>query len=90
MPILLWNPVLKMTLALLNRCKLKPTLQGMLIFITCINFFYFYTDFTALLRKFRNIELNVKQSYAKTEIPRERKHLTFCKEVMNVVVVHVR
>ena len=39
LPILLWNHVFKMTSTLLNRCKLKPTLRGMFIIITCINFF---------------------------------------------------
>ena len=38
LPILLWNPVFKMTFTLLYICKLKPTLRDMFNIITCINF----------------------------------------------------
>ena len=59
LPILLWNPVFKMIFTLLNRCKLQPTIRG-LFNILRVNFFHFYTDFTALLRA-RYIEPVVKQ-----------------------------
>ena len=54
--------------------------------ITCVNFFYFYTDFTALAREFRYIEPIVKQGWGNTKFPREKKQ----QEDMNVAVVHAR